>query len=92
MAGSPTNRNISTDTCIQKPKFNQDQVFTYWQHINESVCWLVDDQVELAQKVLESVDGKVVKLISIVEETRIQTLAFAFKEVLDGFSGERSWR
>ncbi|KAF7978602.1 hypothetical protein HWV62_45332 [Athelia sp. TMB] len=70
------------------PEYNQDQVYAHWSHINEAVWRLADDQVLSARRVLDRAAGREVEIIPLTAETGISTIAFAFKEVLDGYGSE----
>ena len=67
--------------------YNQDQVYAYWSHVNESIWRLADDQVTSAELVLVEVEGQEVEMIPIVQEMGISTIAFALKEPLDSYGG-----
>jgi hypothetical protein len=61
-------------------------VYAYWQHLNECT-WCQDaDQLKLAQLVLQKLEGITTEIIPIRDESRISTIAFALKEVIDWYA------
>ncbi|TFK46463.1 hypothetical protein OE88DRAFT_1638147 [Heliocybe sulcata] len=69
-------------------EYTERQVYALWQHINEEVWWLDDDQVKSARMVLEAAQGKEVELIDVTMEKGIDVIAFALKDSVDEFGGE----
>ena len=64
-------------------EITQNQVYAYWQHINEDSWRLNDEQVESAHAVLAAEHGLTVDIIPINPEDGISVIAFAMKEAVD---------
>jgi hypothetical protein len=69
-------------------ELTEKQVYAYWQQLNTARWWLKDDQVESACAILQRVDGIKIDIISIPTETGIDAIAFAFKDILEGYGEE----
>lgn len=67
-------------------EITEKQVYALWSDINRGAWRLDPDQVVSAQKVLQKVEGTDVEIIPIVQETGINSIGFALKEILDGWA------
>ncbi|KAJ7852598.1 hypothetical protein B0H13DRAFT_2359391 [Mycena leptocephala] len=67
----------------------QKQIYALWSELNEGAWRLDDDQVKSAQMILEKLEGTDVEIIPIRAEPGIHAIAFALKEVVDGWAEER---
>ncbi|KAJ7840580.1 hypothetical protein B0H13DRAFT_1649644 [Mycena leptocephala] len=66
----------------------QKQIYALWSELNEGAWRLDDDQVKSAQMILEKLEGTDVEIIPIRAEPGIHAIAFALKEVVDGWAEE----
>ncbi|KAF7344983.1 SWIM-type domain-containing protein [Mycena venus] len=82
--------NIWTRVLAQNPgtEVTQKQIYALWSELNEGEWRLDDDQVKSAQMILQKMEGTEVEFIPIRSEPGIHSIAFAFKEVLDGWAKE----
>ena len=63
----------------------QKQVYYHWARLNEEVWRLDDDQLTLANKVLDREAGKLIEKIPIAPETGISCLAFTFIDIVNEY-------
>ncbi|KAJ7716012.1 hypothetical protein DFH07DRAFT_974028 [Mycena maculata] len=82
--------NIWTRVLAQNPgtEVTQKQIYALWSELNKGEWRLDNDQVKSAQKILQKMEGTKVEIIPIPSEPGIHAIAFAFKEVLDGWAKE----
>jgi hypothetical protein len=69
-------------------ELTEKQVYAYWQQLNVARWRLRDDQVESARAILQRVNGIKIDVIPILAEAGIDAIAFAFKDILEGYGEE----
>jgi len=69
-------------------ELTEKQIYSHWVHLNEAAWRLDDDQVTSARTLLRKLNGEKIEIIPIHQEDGINTIAFAFKDILDDFGDE----
>jgi hypothetical protein len=66
----------------------QKQVYTLWSELHKGDWKLDIDQTTSALKVLEAYNGVEMETISMNHEAGIETITFAFKDILESYGKE----